>query len=857
MAKIANTFIFDAFRAANINSNISNIAITGGNAGQFLQTDGNGNLTWANSSPQGSNTQIQFNDNGAFGGSAAFTFNKSSNTVYIGEVLTANTLIGRNGFTANGNSTINGNLSGIQLLSAQSANINGTLNVGTINSTGNLTVTGIANLASNLIVNANVSANYFLGNGRFLTGLVTTDQLYSNANVANYLPTYSGNIGAGNITFAGSSNLTILSTGNIILSPSTSVTVAGNLIVTGNITAKNANNTVQFNLGGNLAGSNAFTFDNTSNSLIIGSDSVNRVILYGTGTITAQSLNLNNDAIISGNANIANNINVTGNVNVTGNLTAKGSNTQLQFNRDGNLSASSRLTFDTATNVLSLLGNANISNNINVIGNLTAKGSNTQLQFNNQGNLAGASQLTFDATANTLTLNTNINLNSINANGNIYTTGNITGNYIFGNITSAGGYNPYSNANVAAYLPTYTGNISAGNITNTGNITTNGNIVANTFVGLSDITLTANGNILLQPTNRLTVSSNTAVNANVTANYYLGNGRFLTGLVTSDQLYSNVNVAAYLAIANIPILANVLTVTGPANIAGNTTITGNLRVTGNTTFINTQDLNVTDKNITIANGAATPSDANGGGITIDGANASLLYYNLSNSLVFNHTIEAPQANLTNLQVTGNIPARGSNTSVQYNLDGNLAGGNAFTFNQTSNALTVSGNINTLQDLLVLGNIPARGASNQLQYNLNGNLAGIPSLTYDSTTATLTLGGNANVFNLNSTFSINGNSLNISNNGTITGNLQSNNTTVINNALVGGNVTANRFVGSNSGNMVLLSTSNILLQPTSNSGAGIVAVTGNISANYLLGNGSQITGIFRTILTRSGNINIYN
>lgn len=39
----------------------------------------------------GSNTQVQFNDSGAFLGSAGFTFNTSTNTVFIGNVLTVST----------------------------------------------------------------------------------------------------------------------------------------------------------------------------------------------------------------------------------------------------------------------------------------------------------------------------------------------------------------------------------------------------------------------------------------------------------------------------------------------------------------------------------------------------------------------------------------------------------------------------------------------------------------------------------------------------------------------------------------------------------------------------------------------
>jgi hypothetical protein len=67
---------------------VANIKITGGTNGYVLQTDGAGNLDWAatgggggNGSPGGSNTQIQYNDGGTFGGNTGFTFNEVSGNV--------------------------------------------------------------------------------------------------------------------------------------------------------------------------------------------------------------------------------------------------------------------------------------------------------------------------------------------------------------------------------------------------------------------------------------------------------------------------------------------------------------------------------------------------------------------------------------------------------------------------------------------------------------------------------------------------------------------------------------------------------------------------------------------------------
>lgn len=84
--------------AANITlGSVANLKISGGTNGYVLTTDGLGNLDWAagggggNGTPGGSNTQIQFNNNGSFGGSPFLTFNTSTNTVQVAGNLIANT----------------------------------------------------------------------------------------------------------------------------------------------------------------------------------------------------------------------------------------------------------------------------------------------------------------------------------------------------------------------------------------------------------------------------------------------------------------------------------------------------------------------------------------------------------------------------------------------------------------------------------------------------------------------------------------------------------------------------------------------------------------------------------------------
>ena len=70
-------------------------------------------------------------------------------------------------------------------------------------------------------------------------------------------------------------------------------------------------------------------------------------------------------------------------------------------------------------------------------------------------------------------------------------------------------------------------------------------------------------------------------------------------------------------------------------VTGDTVVTGNLTIQGTQTQLNTSILNVEDKNILIASGAVNSAAADGGGITIDGANATLTYQSANDWFTFN------------------------------------------------------------------------------------------------------------------------------------------------------------------------------------------------------------------------------
>ena len=98
------------------------------------------------------------------------------------------------------------------------------------------------------------------------------------------------------------------------------------------------------------------------------------------------------------------------------------------------------------------------------------------------------------------------------------------------------------------------------------------------------------------------------------------------------------------------------TFTGTVNAAA-LTLSGNLTVNGTPTTVNSTTLDVADLNITIADGAADAAAANGAGITVDGAAATMLYTSATDTWDFNKAITGTYTNLqpvvnTNAAVTG-------------------------------------------------------------------------------------------------------------------------------------------------------------------------------------------------------------
>ena len=227
-----------------------------------------------------------------------------------------------------------------------------------------------------------------------------------------------------------------------------------------------------------------------------------------------------------------------------------------------------------------------------------------------------------------------------NSNVTITTTANITGRYFFGNGSQLVGLPAtYSNANVASYLPIYSGNLnSINNITMTGNLSVGGNI---TYQNVE--------------TGNLEVANAIIVSGNVTASYFIGNGSNLTNL-TGANVVGNVTSAisatyvtgltgtnVNVALGYVPLNSNATALTAQyvtGNSQPNITSVGNLSsltVTGNVSanyFIgNGRNLTGIDAT-SIQNGTSNVKVYANSNVTITSNGSQQWSFNTNGSTVF-------------------------------------------------------------------------------------------------------------------------------------------------------------------------------------------------------------------------------
>ena len=345
---------------------IGNITITGGAANRVITTNGSGVLSFTDvTTLTGTVSSATANQLAYYTGST--TVSGHANLTWTGGNLL----------------TVAGNISSTNISASGEITITGNANVGNIGATNaNLsaaTITG--NLAT-----GNTSAVLFTGNVSGVSGVFSGNATFGNINSVSGILGVSGNITGGNLITTGF------------------LSASGNANV-GNIGATNSIITANATFGNINSVSGILSVTGNANVGNIGS-----LHSIHTGNVTAGNINS-----VSGILSVTGNVTASANVAVTSNITA------------GNINS--------VSGILSVTGNANVGN----------IGANNAVFTSISGTLTTAAQpnITSTGTLSSLTISGNVT-----AQANVLVTSNITA----GNINSVSG------------ILSVTGNANVGNI---------------------------------------------------------------------------------------------------------------------------------------------------------------------------------------------------------------------------------------------------------------------------------------------------------------------------------------------------------------------------------------------------------
>jgi hypothetical protein len=540
--------------------------------------------------------------------------------------------------------------------------------------------------------------------------------------------------------------------------------------------AAGSNNQIQFNTNNNFSASANLTFDPVTNLLTVAGN-INAANADLGNLVTANFVNIASNVTTSNltvNTSLSGNTaNFTGNIAVAGIKTDNyyyangvvvdfeqpaGSNTQIQFNDDGDFGASANLTFNSATDTFAVNGAVNVTGNIvssNLTVNLTLSGNtanfsgnvvvpnlivNTEISgniANFSGNLtAQNANLGNLATANFVNVASNVNVTDTMQAGNVRTDNLLYANGLPWDLQEAAGSNTqiqFNNNNDFGASANLTFDFASNTLGVIGLVDVTGN---------ANVSNTINGNIA-------NFSGNlTSLNANLgnlaTANYVNvaqqinGNIANFSGNLTSlNANLGNLVEANYVNVAQ-QINGNV------ANFSGNlTSLNANLGNLATASYVNVSS-NVVTSNLTV-NLALVGNTANFSG------NLTSLNANLGNLATANYINVANDLNVVGNINAGNlvgILANGT-SNVRIFLDANLefsSNGVSNVVTITDNGLLVAGNIQaTSGNILANGNVSANG----YLLGANANITGTASIgilktdTIDAETSTITMSAGTN------------------------------------------------------------------------------------------------------------------
>jgi hypothetical protein len=825
----------------------------------------------------GSNTQIQYNNNGILQASSTLTFDYANNIL----------LVGGNANVANLNST------GIVTAVTLSSNVaTGTAPI-TVNSTtkvANLNAdfvdgynTSVTTSANTIVVrdaNGNISGNAVTANSASLgtlavtrtsnlgpvgnvtiTGGTTGQYLQTNgsgvlswATVSTIIPNISNGTSNVNINAVnGNVGVSVAGTSNVLLVTGTGANISGYANITGNVSAGNISGTL---LTGTLTTATQpnITSVGTLTTLTVGNATANTIVGNGnittTGSIIATgsgsfSGGLSTTTLITtGNVTTANvfasgTLSVGGNI-TGGNLFTTGSANAASLTTTGNITSGNLTTFGLA-NVGSLSTTGIISATGNVTGgNLITTGSA------NVGSIVSSGSGSFNGGLFTTTLNTTGNVTTANvfAVGSLLTTGNITGANLItaglanvGSLSAAGsitGGNLTTSGSANVGSLSATGNVTGGNLitagsANVGSLNVLGTIVANGYSsiiangsgsfngGLSTTTLITTGNVT---TANVFASGTLSVGGNIT-----GGNLFTTGSANAASLTTTGNITS-----------GNLTTFGAFSVSGISNLgpVGNVVITGGAAgyYLQTNGSGVLSWQPVSSVTALVSGNSN---VTV-AANSNV---NISSNGVANVLVVTG----TGVNIAGTLNATGVITGNGAGLT-QIPGGNvvgAVAYATTANAVALA-NVSGIGNI---ASINLNGSSSQILYG-NGAWAAAPATYGNSNVATLLSSFGSNT--ISTTGNISGGNINgVTIYGAGTGLTGSSPTFTANNANYLGNYSwaSPPQIGSTTANYAAfsgLTVNGTISSANITSSGNVSAANVNVTTGVIYGNGSGLSAI---------------
>jgi len=765
------------------------------------------------------------------------------------------------------------------VITGSSVSVTGNVDAGNTNSNvygTTVSVTGTVTAASTvggIITGSSVSVTGTATAASTVGGVITGTSVSATGNVTAGNLVTSGSGGA----ISGSGNIT---GGNILTGGIVSATgnVYGNYFVgnvSGNITSPGANTNILFNDSGIANATSGFTFNKTSNTVTVGAN-VDAVSFNGNVYSTTVSA--------TGNATLGN-VLTGGLISATGNISTGATSNVIT----GNVIAGNIVVGGTTGNAINMLAAG---------GTIQINGAGANTNFSVSG--TGANVFFVDATANTAsfgsstqTVNAIVAFNSTNSillpagtQGQRPATG-VTGMLRFNSTTnSIEIYNNSAWIGVGSTVFTVITDQQFNGDGATVDFTlANASTTAATIVSINGV--------LQIPTSAYSVANVTLTFTEAPASGDLIDVRALT---TTTTLLSLTNVSANASVG-VSDTNNIVTITGIANVVGDLNVSGNATILGNVATNQIQNGNsavqipTPNGNVNIDVGSNDPMTLFTRTDMIANANIlplSNVVYNLgsatqrwkdlylSNSTIYLGNAQI-SANATAIVMTnpagGQTVLAGATTSSS--VAGNITGGNII----TGGIVSAFGNIITGTDTSTPGRIGVGTATPDAEITI---LANPQTSTYTLTGFSTTLGTDLHIVGADATQTritqdTFGTAAYVAFTGRaargtaasptqtqsadtiaqFTGRGFSSGTLQFGNASTGrvDVVAAEAFTDtSRATNVAIFTTATNSITPTaiaafsSASGlsvAGNVTGTGNISGSYILGNGSQLTGIDAT------------